>query len=105
MRGRCCDDCRERSHRVHTGVTVRRGELIATDVCTTLVTFASVDDTAAQWYIDTGEPFDKAGAYALQGAGGVFVTAVQGSVSNVVGLPLAMVVDLARRVGVDLLTA
>lgn len=91
------------THRVHTGVTVRRGDRVATDVCTTLVTFVTVDDAAAQWYVDTGEPFDKAGAYALQGAGGVFVSAVEGSVSNVVGLPLATVVDLARRVGVDLL--
>ncbi|MGE0000346.1 MAG: Maf family protein, partial [Ilumatobacteraceae bacterium] len=51
----------------------------------------------------TGEPFDKAGAYAIQGAAGAFVRSVRGSVSNVVGLPLTTLVELARSVGVDLL--
>ena len=54
-------------------------------------------------YIATGEPFDKAGGYALQGAGGVFVAGVEGSVSNVIGLPLAELVELVRRVGAELL--
>jgi predicted house-cleaning NTP pyrophosphatase (Maf/HAM1 superfamily) len=57
---------------------------------------------ALEWYLATGEPFGKAGAYAIQGAGGVFVSSVQGSVSNVVGLPLTTVVALARRLGVEL---
>jgi len=51
----------------------------------------------------TGEPFGKAGAYALQGAGSVLVRSVDGSVSNVIGLPLASVVDLARSLGLELL--
>ena len=60
-------------------------------------------EATIDWYVATGEPFDKAGAYAIQGAGGVFVAAVEGSVSNVIGLPLHTVVELAREVGVDLL--
>jgi len=91
-----------RTHRVHTGLTVARGADVATDVATTHVTFAPVSPRAAEWYVATGEPFDKAGAYGLQGAGGVFVASVRGSVSNVVGLPLTTLVVLARRVGVDL---
>jgi septum formation protein len=88
-----------RTHRVHTGVTVCVGDAVATDVITTLVSFTPVTDSALEWYLATGEPFDKAGAYAIQGAGGVFVASVKGSVSNVVGLPLTTVVALAHSVG------
>jgi len=94
-----------RTHRVHTGVTVRRGPHQATDVATTLVTFTPITDAALEWYLATGESYDKAGAYAMQGAAGVFVGAVKGSVSNVVGLPLTTVVELARAVGVELITS
>jgi nucleoside triphosphate pyrophosphatase len=91
-----------RAHRVHTGVAVRRGGRTMSRSATTLVTFTPVTDAALDWYLATGEPFDKAGAYAIQGAGGVFVQSVKGSVSNVVGLPLTTVVDLARSLGFDL---
>lgn len=91
-----------RTHRVHTGVTVRLGDRTATDVATTFVTFTPVTAGALEWYLGTGEPFGKAGAYAIQGAGGIFVSSVKGSVSNVVGLPLTTVVTLARRLGVEL---
>ncbi len=91
-----------RTHKVHTGVTVRRGGRTATDVATTLVTFTPLSSAAVEWYLSTGEPFDKAGAYAIQGAGAVFVASVKGSVSNVVGLPLTTVVALARSLGVEL---
>ena len=90
-----------RTHRVHTGVTLRLGERTATDVTTTLVTFAPITDQALEWYLGTGESFDKAGAYAVQGQAAVFVASVKGSVSNVVGLPLTTVVALARSLGVD----
>jgi len=49
--------------------------------------------------VDTGEPLDKAGAYAVQGLGGAFVEEVRGSVSNVVGLPLAETLSLLARLG------
>ena len=87
-----------RSHRVHTGVAVRSGERVDVEVCTTIVTFGALSPASIDWYLATGEPFDKAGAYAQQGAGGIFVEAVRGSVSNVVGLPLAAVVRLLGRV-------
>jgi septum formation protein len=92
-----------RDHLVHTGVTVRLGEAVHTAVVTTRVSFAALSDADVEWYVATGEPFDKAGAYALQGVGGVFVRGVTGSVSNVVGLPMADLVALARAAGVDLL--
>jgi septum formation protein len=83
-----------RTHLVHTGVAVRSGEQIEVEVVTTSVRFAPLTPEAIEWYLDTGEPFDKAGAYAIQGAGGAFVEGVEGSVSNVVGLPLANVVAM-----------
>ncbi|MEP7113789.1 MAG: Maf family protein [Ilumatobacteraceae bacterium] len=92
-----------RSHRVHTGVAVSFGGRELVDVCTTMVTFVTLDDPAIQWYVSTGEPMGKAGAYALQGAGAVLVSGVDGSVSNVIGLPLHVLVELAASVGVDLL--
>lgn len=91
-----------RTHRVHTGVAVRRGERAATDVCTTLVTFVPLTPAAIEWYVATGEPLGKAGAYAVQGTGGVFVQRVRGSVSNVVGLPLHTLARLAGEVGAPL---
>ena len=87
-----------RSHRVHTGVAVRSGERADVEVVTTIVTFVALTEEAIEWYLATGEPFDKAGAYAIQGAGGVFVETIRGSVSNVVGLPLATVARLLDRV-------
>jgi nucleoside triphosphate pyrophosphatase len=87
-----------RTHLVHTGVAVRAGDgvLVGVDVevVTTSVRFAPLTPEAIEWYLATGEPFDKAGAYAIQGAGGVFVESVEGSVSNVVGLPLATVASM-----------
>lgn len=94
-----------RTHRVHTGVAVRLGDQEIAEVCTTRVTFITLDEATIAWYVSTGEPMDKAGAYAVQGAGGALVRYVSGSVSNVIGLPLHVVIDLAGRCGVDLLTA
>lgn len=87
-----------RAHHVHTGVTVRSGERVETEVVTTQVQFVALTPGVVDWYLGTGEPFGKAGAYAIQGAGAVLVDSVHGSVSNVVGLPLATVVTLLHRV-------
>ena len=91
-----------RTHRVHTGVALRHGAAVAVDVATTMVTMTAIGDAAVRWYVGTGEPLDKAGAYALQGAGGIFVERIRGSVSNVVGLPLALVARMAADLGVPL---
>ena len=88
-----------RTHRVHTGVAVRCGDVVELEVVTTLVRFVPLSPEAIDWYLASGEPFDKAGAYAIQGRGGAFVEAVEGSVSNVVGLPLHTVVRLLERRG------
>jgi septum formation protein len=93
-------------HEVLTAVVVRRGapapalELDA--LVATKVRFARLSAREIDWYVATGEPLDKAGAYAIQGAGGAFVLSVEGSVSNVVGLPLAETAALLRRAGLPL---
>ncbi len=93
-------------HEVLTAVCVRRnGAALGVEleaVVATAVRFRGLTPAEIDWYVGTGEPLDKAGAYALQGAGGVFVLAVEGSVSNVVGLPLAETAELLRRAGFPL---
>jgi septum formation protein len=87
-----------RTHEVLTGVAVRyRGaERVAVD--TTRVTFAPMSGADIAWYVGSGEPFDKAGGYGIQGRASRFITRVEGSYSNVVGLPVALVVRLVREV-------
>lgn len=71
----------------------------ASMVCTTRVRFAALDDTAIRVYVATGEPFGKAGAYAIQGRAGAFVSHLSGSYSGVMGLPLYETAALLRRAG------
>ncbi len=81
-------------HNVHTGVSIRAKERTRTVVVTTVVEFIDLDDAAIDAYVATGEPFDKAGGYAIQGAGGAFVKRIDGSVSNVIGLPMEETLEL-----------
>ncbi|MFZ9629685.1 MAG: Maf family protein [Ilumatobacteraceae bacterium] len=83
-----------REHEVHTGVAVRCGDEVAVEVVTTTVVFRRLDPTEIARYVATGEPRDKAGAYALQGGAAGFVREVRGSRSNVIGLPLDAVCRL-----------
>jgi septum formation protein len=80
-----------RGHDVLTGVAVRRGGAVAVAVESTAVTFAPLSAADVAWYVASGEPMDKAGAYAIQGLASRFVERVAGSYSNVVGLPIARV--------------
>jgi len=93
-----------REHQVQTGFCLScldEGVSIV-DNCISLVRFKSFDITWARSYVATGEPMDKAGGYGIQDRGGVLVQTVNGSYSNVVGLPLAETVDLLSRFGVVL---
>ena len=83
-----------RTHLVHTGVAVCRGTSTVVEVVTTAVRFVAMSPAAIDWYVATGEPADKAGAYAVQGIGGQFVAALDGSPTNVIGLPLDTLVAL-----------
>jgi len=91
-----------RVHQVHTGVTVAMTEAAGrpstshTQVVHTAVTFVELDDATVDWYVRTGEPDGKAGGYAIQGAGGALVERLDGSVTNVIGLPLAETLGIIR---------
>ncbi len=88
-------------HRVLSGYAVldRQGGKMVADVVATDVRFRELTESEIAGYIATGEPMDKAGAYAIQGMGGVFVERIDGSYNNVVGMPLCQVVEVLKRMG------
>jgi len=88
-----------RTHSVVTGTVVRRGDVERFDADTTQVRFADLSEEDIAWYVASGEPQDKAGAYAIQGLASRFVPAIDGSYGNVVGLPITMVCRLLRELG------
>ena len=90
-----------REHTVYTGVTVRRGGETVTEHEATAVRFRPLTGEEIAAYVATGEPMDKAGAYGIQGRGGIFVQAIQGDYFNVVGLPICRLAGMLRQFGVD----
>ncbi len=80
-----------RSHEVLTGICLLQGEQTTVTVEKTKVWFAALSDQEIDWYVSTGEPMDKAGAYAIQGFASRFIEKIDGSYSNVVGLPVELV--------------
>ena len=79
----------DRDHHVHTGVAIRSDAVTESFVVTTTVTFVELSRQMIEWYVRTGEANDKAGAYGIQGGAAGFVERVDGSVTNVIGLPMA----------------
>jgi len=90
-----------RSHQVYTGVAVADAAAgtAASRVACSLVTIASIGEEEIARYVATGEPLDKAGSYAVQGLGGKYVSRVNGSLSNVIGLPLEELRELFLSAG------
>jgi septum formation protein len=90
-----------RSHRVLSGYAVfdRRSGATVSGAVSTTVRFKELTEAEIAGYIATGEPFDKAGAYAIQGIGAFMVLTIEGSYTNVVGLPLCEVVEVLERLG------
>lgn len=87
-----------RWHEVLTAVAFARGgAVVISQVASTRVEFTSMRADEVDWYVTTGEPMDKAGAYAIQGLASRFVTAIEGSYSNVVGLPVSLVYGILER--------
>jgi len=89
-----------RTHQVFTAVAVYRSGMSRplTEVERTDVEFARLTEFEIDWYVASGEPHDKAGAYAIQGYASRFVARINGSYSNVVGLPVALVYDMLKGV-------
>lgn len=92
-----------RSHEVLTGICILRGDgWRAVDVASTTVWFSDMTDGEIAAYVASGEPLDKAGSYAIQGRASKWVSRIDGSYPNVVGLPVALVYRLLREAGCDL---
>ncbi|HUF98593.1 MAG TPA: Maf family protein [Ilumatobacter sp.] len=89
-----------RTHEVHTAVCVATPTEIGSTTVTTTVTFATLTEADIAWYIARGESLDKAGGYGMQTAGAVLVERIDGSPTNVIGLPLRETVVMLRSAGV-----
>lgn len=89
-----------RSHEVLTGVAVCLDGREACEVVSTKVRFLQLSEAEIDWYVASAEPYDKAGGYAVQGLASRFVESIDGSYSNVVGLPVDTVYRLLKGFGV-----
>ena len=88
-----------RTHQVLTGICIRHRQLRDTSFVETTVRFAALSSRDIQEYLATGEPFGKAGAYAIQGYGSRFIHGIQGCYFNVVGLPLSHLYLTLKKLG------
>ncbi|HKV69970.1 MAG TPA: Maf family protein [Gemmatimonadales bacterium] len=88
-----------RTHQVYTGVALARGERVETALDVSDVTFRRLSPELISQYVATGEPMDKAGAYAIQGQGAALIDGIRGDFFGVMGLPLKLVLDLLERFG------
>ncbi len=92
-----------RTHQVLTAVAIRYRNAIEVDLSSSRVTLRRLAAAEIERYVQTGEPLDKAGSYAVQGRAAAFVARIEGSYSGVVGLPLCETATLLARVGVHVL--
>ena len=92
-----------RTHSVFTGVCVISGDSLLSEAEESLVRFRQMSEKEIASYVASGEPMDKAGAYGAQGLGGLFVERIEGSFSNVIGLPMCRLGNMLKKVGLELL--
>lgn len=90
-----------RTHFVFTGFTLTSASagLLKTRVVRSAVTFKTISPQELTWYVESDEPYDKAGGYAAQGKGASFIRAIRGSHTNVIGLPLCETLDALQNLG------
>jgi len=91
-----------RSHRVITAVAIANADRFETCISESTVTMRALDEAHIRSYVATGEPMDKAGAYAVQGRAAAFITRIEGSYSGIMGLPLAETANLLALFGIDI---
>ena len=89
-------------HFVHTGVTVTDGVRTMTETVSTGVVMRKLTEREIEGYIGSGEPFDKAGAYGIQGIAAAFVESLEGDYFNVMGLPICRVCEILGTFGIGL---
>lgn len=92
-----------KKHKVHTAVAIVSQENEFSEVSTSVVEFTELDDETIHNYISTGEPLDKAGAYAIQGQAAQFIKSIEGSYSSIMGLPLFETANMLAMFGVNTL--
>ena len=92
-----------RTHQVFSAVAIRWNDDVGVEVSQSEVTLRTLDTVEIERYVATGEPFDKAGGYAIQGRAGAFVAHISGSYSGVMGLPLYETAALLTRIGFPVL--
>jgi len=101
--GRMLRSLADDTHMVYTGVCLllRRDGVLRTEVLvdSAEVVFSGPDSEEIEWYLSTGEPMDKAGAYAIQGLGGRFVRGIRGDFYTVMGLPMSRLYEKLREIG------
>lgn len=92
-----------REHEVITAIALARRDEVATRISSSTVKFRTLTTAEIRRYVGTGEPLDKAGAYAIQGRAGAFVSRINGSYSGIMGLPLAETVELLMKFDIEVL--
>ena len=90
-----------REHQVYTGFAIARKitDILLQEAVISSVFFKRLSEEEVNWYVETDEPYDKAGGYALQGRGAFFISRITGSYTNVIGLPLCEAVNLLKSAG------
>ncbi len=91
-----------REHEVYTGVCVANARRLTSQTVVSRVRLRAFSEAELAWYVGTGEPLDKAGSYAVQGQGALFVKSIEGSWTSVVGLPVAELCAMLEGMGVPL---
>lgn len=89
------------THTVYTGVAVMSGETTQVEVDTTEVKFCNLSDDEINAYVNSGEPFDKAGAYGIQGPFGMFVEKLNGNYFTIIGMPLPLLYRMLKKIGIS----
>ena len=91
-----------RTHTVFTGFTLTRAadRISRTKVVRSAVTFKKISPEEMNWYVNSSEPYDKAGGYAVQGMGACFIKTIRGSYTNVIGLPLSEVLEELKNLNI-----
>lgn len=89
-----------RAHQVMTAVAMAYGDHVESRLSVSTVSMAALDEARIARYVASGEPMDKAGAYAVQGRAAAFITRIEGSYSGIMGLPLAETVELLALFGI-----
>ena len=90
-------------HYVYSAISVSKNHKILTKLSKTKVVFHKMSNEEINWYVNTGEPMDKAGAYGIQGLGSLFIKKIEGSYHNVVGFPIDVFYNIIKELNINIL--